>query len=159
MRHALPDGADAALVAVARGSAAAPERRPLVAVKACDRRLPRGPVHAAIGHGHPVDETRLERCEGGEGGEGQRSKAIALHKCLARFGRACGPRPILRAGARLHLPIAAEGERAGMKQDGAGLGIPTTDQRAGVIAEKRPRHSTEMRERCRDPRRQSSCRG
>ena len=87
---------------------------------------------ALIGDDHPRGQVLLER---GEGLEGLIGEAVAFHKLDARFGLAFGPGPVRRARARLHIPVAAEGQIRGLKRDRAGRAIAAEDQRPRIVAE------------------------
>jgi hypothetical protein len=76
--------------------------------------------------------------------------AIALHVFNAGFRFSFRPGPIRRAGARLDVPVATEGEIGGVKDHGAGRAIAPDHQGARIIAEDRPRHPAEMCEGGRD---------
>ena len=100
-----------------------------------------------IGDRHPPRQVLLERAERVEGLIGQR---IALDVFHARFRLAFGPGAIRRTRARLHVPVATEGEVGRMKTDRAGRAVAAEHQRARIVAEQGARHAAEMREGRRD---------
>ena len=105
-------------------------------------------VDAGIGEMHPRRQMLLER---GERVEGQLRQPIALDVFDARLRFAFGPGAIRRTRARLHVPVATEGEVGGMEPDRPGHAVAAEHQRARIVAEQRPRHAAEMRERRGDP--------
>jgi len=123
------------------------EDRPLVALEAHHRRFTGRPVAALIGDRHPRGQVLLER---GEGVEGLIRQRVPLDVFHARFRLAFGPCAIGRARARLHVPIATEGEVGRMETHRAGRAIATEHPRARIVAEQRARHAAEMREGRRD---------
>ena len=106
------------------------------------------PVLPLIGQDHPASQMRFERREGVEV---QRGEAIALRVFHAGFGLAFGPGAIRRTRARLHVPVAAEREIAGMKPHRAGRAITPGDQRSRIVPQQRARHPAEVREGRPDP--------
>jgi hypothetical protein len=108
------------------------QHRALGPVEAQARRFMGGPVLTRIGHRHPRAEVRFERRERIES---LRGEPVALHELHTGFGLAFGPGPIRRAGARLDVPIAAEGQIGRMKEDRPGPAIPADHQRPRIVAQ------------------------
>ena len=100
-------------------------------------------MHAPIGLVDPLREMLLKRGERREGAAGER---IALDELDPRLHLAFGPRAIRGAGARLHVPVATEGQVAGVKRHRPGRSITPTDQRAGIVAEHRQHDAAEVQE-------------
>ena len=104
-----------------------PQGGPFVTREADQRRFPRGAVPAVVGHGrHPLLQVLLERGEGGERLVGQRVAFDVFH---AGFRFPLGPRAIRRARARLHVPVATEGQIGRMKDRRAGGPVARPHQR------------------------------
>src|SRR5262249_36485073 len=145
VRHAVADGVDIdegierdATTEMLRASRQRTDRqRPqllaLIPLKPELRRLARRAVMPLIGHHHPRREMLLER---GKGPEGLVSERVALDEFDAGFGLAFRPRAVWRAGARLHVPIAAEGQIGRIERHRPGRAIAAEDQRAGIVAEQ-----------------------
>ena len=89
-------------------------------------RLVRGAVDPLIRARHPGGQVRLERREGGER---QTRQGVSLDVFDARLRLAFRPRAVRRAGARLYVPIAAEGQVRRMEVHGAGRDIAPADTR------------------------------
>src|SRR5262245_2601524 len=104
-------------------------------------------MDALVRDDHPRRQVTLER---GKRVEVELRKAIPLRVFHAGFSFALRPRTIRGARARLHVPVPTEREIGRLKHDGARGVIASEYQRARIVAEDRPRHTTEMGEGGRD---------
>jgi hypothetical protein len=96
---------EAAAVGRERSSGQRPERTALLALEANHRCLVRRAVDALVRGELPVGEVRLQVLERFEPPP---RDGVALHVLHARLGLPLRARAVRLAGARLHVPVAAE---------------------------------------------------